>query len=214
MNKAGNNTYRIGMLGATGAVGKEFVRQALEAGHFIKALVRNPDKIQGYPSDQINLIQGDAVNRDDVCKITNDVDVIISCLGTVKGQPIMETAMKHLISCASENPSKPKLIVISSIGCGDTSRIIRSMLLMIAGKTVFMDLDHADRAIRTQSELPYTLVRPYALTNKPATGRYKVLKGKGTFAKPIARSDVAKVLVDALDQPEWSGPQGLQVGGA
>ena len=35
----------LSVLGASGASGQYFVRQALEAGHFVRALVRSPEKL-------------------------------------------------------------------------------------------------------------------------------------------------------------------------
>jgi hypothetical protein len=54
----------------------------------------------------------------------------------------------------------------------------------------------------------------YALTDKPATGGYKIIeKQAATFAKSISRADVATFLVNAVEDRGWDGTPGIQLGG-
>ena len=57
-------------------------------------------------------------------------------------------------------------------------------------------------------------MRPYALTDKPGTGEYKIIeKQSATFAKPISRADVTKFLVNTLEDRTWDNTPGIQLGG-
>ena len=85
---------------------------------------------------------------------------------------------------------------------------------MIGGKSSFDDYEAADKRIREESTVPRLLVRPYGLTDKPGTGEYKIIeKQAGTFAKPISRADVAKFLVNAVEDSTWDSTPGIQLGG-
>ena len=52
---------KLVVLGATGGTGLEIVRQAIERGHAVAALVRAPDRLKAF-HDRIALIQGDVLN--------------------------------------------------------------------------------------------------------------------------------------------------------
>ena len=72
----------------------------------------------------------------------------------------------NILTAASKQTNIPKCILISSIGCGGTSWIIKQMLTLIGGKASFADYEKADKRIREEKSVPFVLVRPYALTDK------------------------------------------------
>ena len=51
---------KLAIFGATGRTGKPLVKQALEAGHEVVALVRTPAKMP-LPSDRLTVVQGDSM---------------------------------------------------------------------------------------------------------------------------------------------------------
>lgn len=61
----------------------------------------------------------------------------------------------------------------------------------------------ADEAIRSRTALDWTIVRPGALTDEPATGRVTVAESTGRGSIP--REDVAALLVAVLDEPRTAG---------
>ena len=75
----------ISVLGATGATGQHFLRQALEAGHTVRALVRNAAKLDAAFQAHENLIvvpDIDIFSVDSLEKGFDGVDAVVSCLGT------------------------------------------------------------------------------------------------------------------------------------
>lgn len=202
---------KIVLLGATGAVGGYFLNKALAAGHEVTALVRSPSKL----SDQTNLsvVTGDAANAGDVGKLVAGAEVVVSCLGNVKGNLIMEKAAQAMLQAAGEQSIPPKCLFITSIGCGGTSWIILQLLRLIGGRAGFADYERADVRFVREERVPYVLVRPAALLERPGNGKYRAFYGDGTFARPIAKEDVAEFLLDAVSTPEWDGPRGVQLAG-
>ena len=59
---------KLVLLGATGGTGLEIVRQALEKGHSVTALVRSPDRLKQF-SDRIIVKQGDLLNSTDLQRV-------------------------------------------------------------------------------------------------------------------------------------------------
>jgi len=53
---------KVLIFGATGATGREVVKQALDCGHSVRAFVRNPDKF-GIKHSDITLMVGDVTDQ-------------------------------------------------------------------------------------------------------------------------------------------------------
>jgi len=202
---------QIALLGATGAVGGHFLNKALAAGHQVTALVRTPAKLTQRPD--LTATKGDVANPDDVKALVNGADVVVSCLGNVKGVLIMEKAANAVLAAADAQNESPKCLFVSSIGCGGSSWLIKQILSMIGGRAGFADYDRADHRICSETAVPYVLVRPAALKEKPGNGKYRAFKGDGTFARPIAKEDVAAFLLAAISTDTWDGDGGVQLAG-
>jgi len=202
---------RIALFGATGAVGGHFLNKALAAGHEVAALVRTPEKLTEHTN--LSALKGDVTSPSDVAKVILGDDVVVSCLGNVKGVLIMEIAAKAILEASAKQSKPQKCFFISSIGCGGTSWVVKKMLQLIGGRSSFADYERADARISSEGEVPYVLVRPAALKEKPGNGKYRVFQGDGTFARPIAKEDVAEFLFDAISSNQWDGRGGLQLAG-
>ena len=209
---------KIAVFGATGNLGDHFVRQTLDKGYDLCVQVRNESKFKHRENPKVKVMVGDATKPEDVAKVVKGVDVVVSCLGNVKKDEeyilIMEKSHSNILDVAAEQENIPRCVFISSVGCGGTSWLIKTMLTMIGGKPSFDDYEAADKRIREESKVPHLILRPYALTDKPGTGEYKIIeKQSATFAKPISRADVTKFLVNALEDRTWDNTTGIQLGG-
>ena len=202
---------KIAVLGATGGVGKHFLNKALKDGHEIRALVRNPDKI--VACENLTIIKGDVTNINDVRQLIEGVDIVVSTLGNVKGVRIMQKAANTILEIAAEQTIQPKCIFVSSIGCGGSSWLIAKILTLIAGRKGWLDYEHADKRIRNERTVPYVLIRPSALKERPGRGKYRIFQGDGTLARPITKEDVAEFLIDAISSNKWNGQGGFQISG-
>lgn len=68
------------VLGATGGIGLEIVRQAIERGHSVTAFVPNPAAMNGF-RDRIAILQGNLLNRADMEHAISSHDAILSGFG-------------------------------------------------------------------------------------------------------------------------------------
>lgn len=71
---------RIAVLGATGATGREIVRQALFQGHQVTALVRRPEAL-GVTHDELSVVVGDATDDQVIADLVPGHDAVIASLG-------------------------------------------------------------------------------------------------------------------------------------
>src|SRR5258706_8623095 len=62
------STMKLVVLGATGGTGLEVVRQALQRGHSVTALVRSPDRLKPF-GGQIAVKQGDLLSSADLQQV-------------------------------------------------------------------------------------------------------------------------------------------------
>ena len=66
--------------GATGGVGREVVTQALDAGHNVRAYVRNPAKLD-LTHPNLRVITGELTDHVAVRRAVRGADAVISALG-------------------------------------------------------------------------------------------------------------------------------------
>lgn len=87
------------VFGGTGGTGQHFVRQALAEGHKVRALVRNPAKVQ-INSPNLEVHQGSITEVANLDELVQGSDYIISMLGdaTLQRQSKINTAFaKQLV---------------------------------------------------------------------------------------------------------------------
>ena len=208
----------ITVFGANGQVGSLFSKLVLEAGYSLRAFVRNGN-FPYVDNPLVEVIEGDVMNTSDVARAVNGVDFVASFLGNPHPNPrnifIMEAAADHILTAAAAQPESPRCLMISSVGCGGSSWLIKLMLQMINSRKGFADYERADDRIRNEPNVTFALIRPYALTDNPGTGKYKVIPGRTAhFAKSISRSDVALFFYDCLTDSQWDGAPGVNIGGS
>ena len=72
---------KIVLWGATGLTGREVLYQALEDGHEVKAVARNPGLIEAEHAN-LSVVRGDALNPQSVQEAVAGGEVVISTLGS------------------------------------------------------------------------------------------------------------------------------------
>lgn len=199
---------KIALFGATGGTGTALIQQALSQGHSITALVRDPAKYAG--PDAVTIIEGDARDSVATAKVLEGADVAISTLGNFNRKPNTEVsdATKTVIA-AMEAGGPKRLIVVSTIGVGDSYKPLRSFMFKrvvigLAAKEIWKDRERQEDVIRA-STLQWTIARPGGLTDDPFTGVYQVVGGGDPQPKKISipRADVADFCLKAASDDTY-----------
>lgn len=108
---------KIALLGASGRVGQAFLTQAAADERFdIFALIRSQHA--DLPLSKDRTVMGNACRLEDVKKIMENAEIVISCLGT-DGDDTLSTAMAHILSAMEEQHIK-RLITIGTAGILDS----------------------------------------------------------------------------------------------
>lgn len=199
----------IALFGGTGGTGLQVIEQALAAGHQVTALVRDPAKLA--PREGLAIIPGNAADRQAVDRTLAGADVVISTLGTFNRKPNTEMSdISRLLVAAMTDAGLKRLVVVTTIGCGDSFAPLRSWLFKLVIRTVakeiWRDRDRQEAVIRASS-LDWTLVRPGGLRDGPVTGQYQVADGGAPQPRKVAinRADVAHFLIAAASDPAQIG---------
>ena len=64
---------KIAVFGATGGLGQQILKKALDKDHEIVAYVRSPEKI-AYEHDNLEVIEGDVFDKEKITEILKGVD--------------------------------------------------------------------------------------------------------------------------------------------
>jgi putative NADH-flavin reductase len=200
---------RVLIIGASKGIGLETTRQALAAGHEVRALARSANSI-GLSNSKLEKVRGDALNDSDVGAALQDVDVVIQTLGVGLGDLLHPVSLfsetTRVLVAAMTSHRVRRLVCVTGFGAGD-SRSSIGCLQWIPFRVVFGraydDKSEQERLIK-QSSLDWTIVRPGVLTNARRTRRYKILETSSEWRNGIiSRSNVADFLVRLIDDPSY-----------
>jgi putative NADH-flavin reductase len=191
------------VLGATGATGREFVKQALAAGHSVTAFVRNANRIE-VQSPNLVVVTGTV---DDVASLSPALgghNAIVSMLGNGTGRndkTLIDDSTAALVR-AADLSGVHRIVIMSAFGVGDSqakaSWLAKQMYRRGLGK-VYADKVRGESRLK-DSDLDWTLVYPVLLTNKNGSGKYAATpleqSGKIRGLPRVSRADVATFLLE------------------
>jgi len=195
---------RLTVFGATGATGRHVVSQALAAGHHVTVLVRDPAKLGGDAA-RITVVTGDARDPDAVTTAVEGAEAVISTIGgRGLGRSTVVTDCMTTITAAL--PAGTRVLVVSTVGAGDSRSHFPAAVRMTVGvmlRNAITDHEGQERAVMG-SDLDWTIARCVTLTDGPATGQVHVLTEGRVGGPRIARADVARWLVEQLEDETYS----------
>jgi putative NADH-flavin reductase len=192
---------RVLIIGASKGIGLETTRQALEAGHDVRALARSATAI-AISNPNLEKMRGNALKTEDVEAALVGVDVVIQTLGVGLGElfrPVhLFTDATRVLIQAMKSQGIKRLICVTGFGAGD-SRASISCLQRLPFQIVFgraYDDKSLQEKLIKESELDWTIARPGVLTSGPRTGHYQILSEASQWRNGIiSRADVAEFLV-------------------
>jgi uncharacterized protein len=163
------------ILGATGRVGSQLVSLALHDKHHVTVLVRTSEKIQLH-NESLTIIPGNVLNKDDIFRAMQGIDVVISALNT-DGTTTLSESMPLIIE-AMESVGIQRIITIGTAGIlqsRTTPNILRYQSSESKRKSVQAAQEHHKLYdILKQSTLEWTIVCPTYLPDGEKVGKYRV----------------------------------------
>jgi putative NADH-flavin reductase len=194
---------KLALLGGTGRTGRLLLDQALQRGHTVTVLARDPAQLPSRPG--LKPIQGDARDPASYAELLQGAEAVLCALGPVKASPgdVMARAAQHL--CAFQPPQGAlRLVTLTGAGVpqpGDAPKLIDQVirtLLRLTQPAVLADATRHAELIRG-STVAWTIVRVPRLTDGPV--RPVIAGPVGSIRPFITRASTAHYMLDALDDP-------------
>lgn len=198
---------KIVIFGATGGIGRELVKQALEGGHDVTAFVRDPQRL-AVEDARLTVITGDIHIPASVEQAIQGQDAVICALGArdLKKTMIRTEGTRNIIA-AMQKHSVQRLFVISAMGVGEswkTLSAVNQLFFALFLKSARDDHEAQEAAVKA-SGLAWTIIRLSGLVDGPRTGVYSVGETVRAKTSQIRRADVADLILKDLEQWAWVG---------
>ncbi len=202
---------KIALIGATGFVGKELLKEAVSRGDSVTALVRNPAKVE-----QLNGVTAIEVDVLDTVALSEKVkghDIVISAYNPGWTDPNIQAIhikASKSITEATKSAGVKRLIVIGGAGslyAEDGTQFVDGEHFPAEYKEGALGARQALTDLRAETTLDWTFVSPpFSLAPGPRTGKYRLGKEHPVFdadgKSAISTSDLAVVILDEAHNPK------------
>jgi putative NADH-flavin reductase len=200
---------RLAIFGGTGGTGLELTRQALEKGHSVRVLVRNPNRMP-LTNANMRLVLGNVLDHESVTKTVLGSDAVLSCLG--QGMNLLRNTKvvsvgTRLITEVMKEQGVRRLVVESAFGAGESlaqASLIQRLLFATLLWAPYEDKNLMEPEVKA-SRLDWTIMRPTMLNDGARTGRYTITIGRRPEVARVSRADVAAAMLRAVEERLWIG---------
>ncbi|BDZ43359.1 NADH-flavin reductase [Paraoerskovia sediminicola] len=197
---------KLALIGSTGRTGRHTLAAALDRGHDVTALVRDPAKIPAEARDRVRVVVGDSTDRTTLADLLQGAEAVVSALGPTDKQPDLHTRTARELVGLMTATGPRRFVGVSGAGIdvpGDLKapkdKAI-SWLIRTLGGDVVKDKP-AEHAVWAASSLDWTLVRPPRLVDGTrSTAPLEHDAHRSTRSTSITRADLGAFLVDVVEQ--------------
>jgi len=201
---------KIAVIGASGRIGSRIIKEALNRGHAVTAVVRHPENYTPV-SEHLKVAKGDIFDSQDVESVAFDQDVVVSAYSNTHGAPastIAEVAVP-LINGLKQAHVK-RLIVVGGAGSLEVSpgvQLVDTPDFPEAYKAPALAHREALKIYRQEKDLEWTYISPAAeIAPGERTGKYRTAKDQLLTDEQgksfISMEDFAIAVVDEIENPK------------
>jgi uncharacterized protein YbjT (DUF2867 family) len=210
----GDVRMKLTVFGATGGIGGHVVRQALDAGHRVTAVVRDRSRLAVPDHPELHVVTVAGLTDSEALEpALSGSDAALSGVGarSLKDAGVASVATRGILG-ALEATGVRRFVAVSAMpvgpipeGEGFVGRRLAYPIVRRVLRKVYDDLEAMEADIR-RAGLEWTVVRPPRLTDKPLSGSYRTTIGSnvpnGNF---VSRADVAHAMLALLEDPRSIG---------
>jgi putative NADH-flavin reductase len=201
---------RLTVFGASGQTGRHLLTQALDAGHTVTAVVRDPTRLP-IRHQRLQVVTADVLDPAAIQPAVAGADAVISALGPhpPRNRSSIMSAATASILAAMRATATSRLVVVSAapVATDDRGttlpyRLLGGPLLRLLLGGLYADMASMEEAVR-RSGTDWTILRPPWLSDGSRTGTWRQAKdGNLRGAARISRADLAEAILACLDDPD------------
>ncbi|MFC5147558.1 NAD(P)-dependent oxidoreductase [Streptomyces aureoversilis] len=207
---------KIALFGATGTIGSRVLREALDRGHQVTAVVRDPAKVT-EKHENLTVATGDVLDPASVQAVAEGQDVVVSAVGGGDGPghlATIEPAAKSLVAGVRAVGDKaPRLIAVGGAGSlrtpdgkqvWDAEGLPEFVLQIMHAHGDALDYYRTVTDVRWTNLSPAGLIEPGERTGTYRTALDDLVVGANGTSR-ISAEDYAVALVDEIEEANHIG---------
>ena len=190
---------KLAIFGGTGKTGVHLLKKALDAGHDVSALARDPGKLT-IQHERLKVVQGDATDADAIEKTIAGSEAVLSMLGQ---QPVI---INNILASMNKNGVK-RLVVAAGAGVPDPNdkpqmiNHIISFIIKTFSRKVYDDALEQNEIIRA-SDVDWTICRAPRLVDEPE-GAYQTTYVGRDMGTTLSRASFAEFMLKQATDTEF-----------
>ncbi|SFE88094.1 hypothetical protein SAMN05518672_111148 [Chitinophaga sp. CF118] len=197
---------KVAIIGASGFIGSAILKEALERGHTVTAIVRHPEKIT-TKHPQLTVKKGDVTNAPEVAALVAGNDAVISAFNSY--DPATYVTAIHAIINGVKQAGIKRLLAVSGAGSLEIEpgvQVLDTPEFPAAWKDGASATRDAFYVIKQQNDLDWTVLSPAIMiepgerTGKFRLGKDQVVADEKGDSK-ISTADYAVAMIDELEKP-------------
>jgi uncharacterized protein len=201
---------KIALIGATGFVGSAILKEALDRGHEVTAIVRHTEKLQSHP--KLHPQKGDIYNADEVARLVAGHDAVISAFNPGWSDPDIYNyqvkGTRSIIDGVKKSGVK-RLLFVGGAGSLEVKPGVQSVEtpdFPKEWKQGSLASREALNQLRKESGLEWSFLSPSAdLSPGQRTGKFRLgtdqLLKDAKGESRISTQDYAMAMIDEVEKP-------------
>src|SRR5262249_12745298 len=184
------------------------VDRALERGHQVTAIVRDPHRLDADTSGDLTVITADAMDPKAITPAITGSDAVVTAISGPGRAPstVWSESVRSIIEAMQAAGARRLIAITGSMnddtGDGPLFRYIAKPLVRRILRGSAVDMRRAEEEIH-RSGLDWTIVRAPRLTDKPATGEYRTAVDQNVPREfSLSRDDLAACVLDLLEDEQ------------
>jgi uncharacterized protein YbjT (DUF2867 family) len=211
---------RVTVLGASGGIGREFVRQAMAADHEVTAVIRDSPRsgaalrewervpVGGPRRLQVAVV--DSLSPGELVGAVSGRDAVVSALGPQgrSGDVTVNSRGVRAAVMAMQEAAVTRIVAVSAAplfpGGPPLFRVVLRRVAWALFRAHYADLERMEQVLR-ESGLDWTTVRPKKLTDRAGSGRPVLTVDRPAPGVAVSRADVATAILELLSDASSVG---------
>lgn len=204
---------KLVIIGASGFVGSEILKEALQRGHTVTAIVRHPEKIT-LTDAKLTVKQGDAQNADIVAQLVAGHDAVLSAYNAGWTNPnLYEDFLEgaKAIEKGTQQAGVKRLLMVGGAGSLEAApgvQLVDTPQFPAEWKAGAKSARDYLNVLRQNTTLDWTFLSP-AINLAPGkrTGTFRIGTEQPVFDEKgeshISAADLAVAILNEIEQPQF-----------